>query len=544
MFKKIKQKINAKLVGRFEVDQKTLKLFCEKNKKIWDKLAAGPENAAEDRGTIFIGLFMVEKWITWLQPKMLYAKGLEKATGCRPVVTDWEYNEDLIDFYASYGISYLSMKQEMFQNMAGCLYGIFRAAGFFLFGGSGKKMAQLTYQGMEVGHFMFDTIIRTNKDIYTVRNARTKTCIKKIWTGFWTLHTLSKVCKKYNPKYYFYDDLVFDEGMMITLLKSKGVEICSCGLNGQPLHMELGVGEISWTAFDRGVLVEKLKKMSKEEKEEYIQAADELLLERFQAKNGDERDSKAAFIGKKDGSKEELEQYLHLHKGRKNVVVCCHTLSECAHCCNEQVFEDTYTWVEETMKMVRDKENANWIIKEHPIAEMKYGETGIIKGLFDKYKSDNMFLFPNEYNSALIGQLADVVITIYGTVGCEYSCLGIPVVLAGKAVYSGFGYTVDAFTREKYEQVLDRIQDIEPLNEEQTRKAKLIFTYQNRRADVKMQDFTRKMIEYNWKMDTAHMNEGDIGKLNSEVLSYIMEHVTEEELYHSDYYTAGFTEVS
>lgn len=534
MVNKIKQKMNAKLEGRFEVDEKVLKSFCEKNKKIW-----GKSEGQNGQGNIFIGLFMVEKWITWLQPKMLYAKGLEKTTGCRPIVIDWEYNENLIDFYGSYGMDYISMKQEMFRDFTGCLYGMLRAAAFFLFGGTGKKMAQMKYKGMEVGHFMYDTIIRTNREIYTIRKARNKICIKKIWTGFWTLHTLSKLYKAYKPGYYLYDDLVFDEGMMITLLRKNGVHICKCELNGLPMHMELGVGEISWTSFDRVLLTKKIEKMTTEEKEEYIQAADRLLEERFQAKNGDARDSKAAFIGKKDGSKKELEEYMKLHKGRKNIVVCCHTLSECAHCCSEQVFEDTYTWIEETMKLVRDNDNANWIIKEHPIGEMKYGEVGIVSGLYEKYKSDNLFLFPVQYNSALIAQLADVIITIYGTVGCEYSCLGIPVVLAGKAVYSGFGYTIDAFTREKYEQVLNRIQDIGPLNEEQIREAKLIFTYQNRRSDIEMDDFTKKMVACNWDMDTAHMNEGDIGKLNTEVLSYIMENISETELYQSDYYRAG-----
>lgn len=536
MFRRIKQKLIAKLEGKFEIDEETLEKFCQKNKNIWKKNTTQIEN-----GCIFIGLFMVEKWITWLQPKMLYTKGLEKSTGCRPIVIDWEYNEKLIDFYTSYGMEYVSMKQEMFQDIIGCLYGIFRAIVFFVFGGSGKKMAHMKYQGMEVGHFMYDTIIRTNREIYTIRNARNKICIKKIWTGFWTLHTLSRLYKVYKPKYYFYDDLVFDEGMMITLLKRNGVEILKCELNGLPMHMELEVGEISWTSFDRVLLTKKIEKMSMEEKEEYIQAADQLLMERFQAKNGDSRDSKAAFIGKKDGSKEELQEYMKLHKGRKNIVICCHTLSECAHCCSEQVFEDTYTWVEETMKMVRDKDNANWIIKEHPIAEMKYGEVGIINDLYEKYKSDNLFLFPKQYNSALIAQLADVVITIYGTVGYEYSCLGIPVVLAGKAVYSGFGYTIDAFTKEKYEQVISRIQDIEPLNEEQIREAKLVFTYQIRRSDIEMDEFTKEMIQYNWEMDTAHMNEGDIGKLNTEVLSYIMENISEAKLYQSDYYRAGIS---
>lgn len=550
VFGKIKRKLQGKLAGKFEIDEQILQEFCETNAKRWNVTAADtaktdaakPDKGKADRGKkgcIFIGLFMVEKWIPWLQPKMLYSKGLEEKSGCKPIVIDWEYNEQLVRFYASYGIDYISLKQEMFGDFAGCLYGLCRALGFFLFGGTGKKMAAMNYKGLEAGHFMFDTVIRTNQEIYTIRRARNKICVKKVWTGFWTLHTLDKLCRKYQPEYYFFDDLVYDEGMIATLLKARGAKVCKCELNGTQLHPAMENGEIYWPDFERQMLTDMIEGLSEAERKEYREAADKLLSDRFQAKNGDVRDSKAAFIGKKEADREELEKKMGLHKGRKNVVVCCHTLSESAHRCSEQAYEDTYTWVEETMKFVRDKNNANWIIKVHPIAAMKYGEGGVVEGLYEKYKSDNLFLFPDEYNSALVGQLADAVITIYGTVGCEYSCLGIPVILAGKAVYSGFGYTVDAFTREEYEKVLAGVQNVEPLTEEQKAMAKLVFTCQNRRKEVEKDSFAMKITEFIWQMDSAYMAGESMRKLNGDALVYVGKEVSAEELRQTDYYQGG-----
>ena len=537
VFGKIKKRMEDKLAGKFEIEEQELCQFCKKNLKYWN---AGENKESEsENGTIFIGLFMVEKWIPWLLPKMLYSKGLEKSTGCCPIVIDWEYNEQLVQFYSSYGIGYISLKKEMFKNFTGCLYGMLRTAGFFLFQGNGKRMSQMKYQGMELGHFMFDTVIRTNQEIYTIRTARNKTCLKKVWTGFWTLHTLSVVCKKYKPKYYYFDDLVYDEGMIVTFLSNKECQIYKCELNGTQLHPKMENGEIYWPDFEREILKEDIRTLKEEEKQEYIEIADKLLSDRFQAKNGDVRDSKAAFIGKKEGSREVLAEKMGLHKNRKNVVICCHTLSESAHRCSEQVFEDTYTWVEETMKMVRDNENANWIIKVHPIAAMKYGEGGVVEGLYEKYKSDNLFLFPDEYNSALVGQLADVVITIYGTVGCEYSCLGIPVILAGKAVYSGFGYTVDAFTRTEYEKALDNVQNIQPLTEKQKNMAKLVFTCQSRRKEVEKDAMASKMTDLIWKMDTEYMAGKSLKQLNAEALRYLRTEVSIEDLIQSDYYKKG-----
>lgn len=532
---KIQNLITKKLHVNFEIDQEILERFCSENKKIWQKSSQD----AEKEGSIFIGLFMVEKWVAWLEPKILYAKGIEQSTGYKPIVIDWEYNEELVKLYDSYGMGYISLKKEMFINPLGLLYGAYRALAFYLTGASGHKLANLRYQGIELGHFMYDTIIRTNQEIYTVRDTKTKICAKKVITGFWTLHTLNRLCKKYQPKHYLFDDLVYDEGMIVTFLKNQGVHISGYDCFGYYYEPRFESGMIYWPDYERSLLIDKLDSLTEEQQEEYITAADQLLDDRFHARNGVVRDSKAAFVGKKEATREELGKIMGLHPDRKNVVICCHTLSESAHRCSKQVFEDTFTWVEETMKIVRDMDNVNWIVKVHPIAALKYGEGGIVEGLYEKYKSDNLFLFPDEYNSALVGTLADTVITIYGTVGCEYSCLGIPVVLAGKAVYSEFGYTIDAYDLEKYKEVLRTIENIQPLTEEQKRQAKQVFTYQNRKKDIIRDAFMQKLVDFIWKLDTDYMAGESLKRLNSETLCYMMDEVSKDTLCNTIYYQTG-----
>ena len=58
-----------------------------------------------------------------------------------------------------------------------------------------------------------------------------------------------------------------------------------------------------------------------------------------------------------------------------------------------------------------------------------YGESDEVQKLFEKYKSDYMFYFPEEYSGELVKELADVIVTVQGTAGYEYTCFGIPVVL-------------------------------------------------------------------------------------------------------------------
>ena len=48
----------------------------------------------------------------------------------------------------------------------------------------------------------------------------------------------------------------------------------------------------------------------------------------------------------------------------------------------------------------------------------------------------------------------DVVVTCGGTIGLEFAYMGKPVVLAAKAPYSGFGFTIEPNSVEDYEGLL------------------------------------------------------------------------------------------
>ncbi len=526
-----------KILGKFETDAKILQEYCETNSDLWEK-------QTDNKGYLFVGLFMVEKWMPWLTQKLVFAKGLEQKTGCKPVVTDWEYNADLEKLYASYGMEFVSLKKEMFASPMRCLYGLLKAVSFVLLKGTGKAMVSMKYKDAKVGQFMYDTIIRTNQDIYTIRNARNKICFKKVWTTYWFMSTLNKIYKKYCPTHYVFDDLIYDEGMIVEYMRSMGTTAINGTMDSRLLLPDYTKETVYWPDFDKVVMEKELAALSEEDKKDYIERAQKALDDRFHGRNGDARDSKAAFTGKKEATREELTSVMGLDPKKKNVVFCSHTLSESAHRCSVQAYEDTYTWMEETMKFVRDNDSANWIIKVHPVAALKYGEGNVLESLYEKYKSPNLFLFPDEYNSALVGTLADVVVTIYGNAGSEYSCLGIPVVLAGKSIYSGCGYTIDAFTREQYEKVLSNVNAIEPMTKEQTDTAKIIFTYLSGRINRDLDSFSEDMIAWNWKFDAEMMAGHSVRELNSQVMQFIMKYCETNDIKNTKWYRNGKMELT
>ncbi len=532
----IGNKFRAKIHEEFQIDKELLGKFCKENEKLW----ADNKSTLKKDTYIVIGMFMVEKWIPWLEPKLLYAKGIQERTGEKIVILDWGYNEEMEKFYQSYGIEFVSLKDRMFRNPAGCLSGLFKAVLFYLAGGDGTKMSHLKYKGCEVGHFMYDNTVRTNQDIYTIRNVRNKVCFKKVWTSYWLLSSLDKVYKKYVPSHYLFDDLVYDEGMIVEVLRNRQVGMSKYTLEGQKQCPDWKKGTVYWPDFEQQMYKEWLDALTEDEKKKFIIEADKKLEERFRAENGNVRDSKIAFLGKKEASREELSRHMGLHADRKNVIICCHTLSESAHRCSEQVYEDTISWIEETMKLVRNNPKANWIVKVHPIGATKYGEVNVVESLYEKYKSDNLFLFPDDYNSALVGQLADAVITIYGTVGGEYSCLGIPVILAGKAAYSCLGYTVDAFTKEKYENVLENINDyIEPLSDDKKEQAKLYFMYSLRKTRIESDAFGTEIYSQWWDFDTALNSGKAVEEYNNRALKYIQQYMRQNDIKETACYVAG-----
>ena len=528
-------KIRGKIRDDFQIDTQLLEQFCEENRKLWKD-----NSEFSKEKYIVIGMFMVEKWIPWFESKLLYAKGIQERTGGKIVVLDWGYNEELIKLYNSYGIEFVSLKEKMFKNRSGCLNGIFKAVKMYVAGGKGTKLCAMKYKGCDIGHFMYDNTVRTIQDIYTIRNVRNKACFKKVWTSYWLLSSLDKVYKAYPPAHYVFDDLVYDEGMIIEVLRNRQVEISSYTLQGQNLIPDWKKATIYWPDFEQKMYFDWLESKNADDRKLLIEEADKKLAERFRAENGNVRDSKIAFLGKKEADREELSKFMGLHPERKNVIICCHTLSESAHRCSEQVYEDTYSWIEETMKLVRNNTKVNWIVKVHPIGATKYGEVNVVESLYEKYRSENLFLFPDEYNSALVGKLADAVITIYGTVGGEYSCFGIPVILAGKAAYSGLGYTIDAFTKEKYEKILENAdQYIKPLNEEQKEKAKLYFMYSLRKNQIDADAFGTELYEQWWDFDTALNSGKPVKEYNNRALKYLQKYMLQNDMKETACYVAG-----
>jgi hypothetical protein len=103
-----------------------------------------------------------------------------------------------------------------------------------------------------------------------------------------------------------------------------------------------------------------------------------------------------------------------------------------------------------------------------------------------------LFICPKDLSPASVIDVASAIVTAQGTVGIEYSCMGIPVVLAGKPFYAEFGFTIEPDSIEEYRTTLRDIKKLTRLSEDQKTIAKKVFT-----AFMRMQQTDTSLIDSN-----------------------------------------------
>ncbi|NBH85001.1 hypothetical protein D7X88_17215 [bacterium C-53] len=170
-----------------------------------------------------------------------------------------------------------------------------------------------------------------------------------------------------------------------------------------------------------------------------------------------------------DARKKKIEcdnaaEEMRLDRKKKNVFIMAHCLSDAPHTSERLLFKDYYEALKETLCIASKIKNVNWILKIHPDFERYHGDNGV--RLLREYGGDNIALFDNRWSNEVAYRLADVMITVRGTIGVEASAYGIPVVLTGESWYSKFGFTINAFSREKYTKVLNNLHRIRRLSDE------------------------------------------------------------------------------
>jgi calcineurin-like phosphoesterase family protein len=176
------------------------------------------------------------------------------------------------------------------------------------------------------------------------------------------------------------------------------------------------------------------------------------------------------------------------------VLIACHVFKDGPHHSRNHIFDDYFQWLDETLEAAKKNTSTLFIIKEHP-SSAYYKENGIVDSLLTKHYSSNLVNYKLINDKSSLLNRIDGLITHSGTLGIEYSAIGIPVMLAGKPFYSDFGFTIDFKTKADYLNYVSNVNGIKKMNRYQIRFAKLIFYSYHQMAFLFESDENYELIQ-------------------------------------------------
>lgn len=180
--------------------------------------------------------------------------------------------------------------------------------------------------------------------------------------------------------------------------------------------------------------------------------------------------------------RESLVRRYGLDPHKKIAVLFAHIMWDANLFFGEDLFRKGFgEWLVESVKVMRENKEINWLIKVHPANLFKHNLEGIqgeyreiaeIKDHLGQVPDNIKIIYPEDnLNPLALFKIIDYGITVRGTIGAELPCFGVTVLTAGTGRYSGRGFTNDSSTRKEYLDKLAALQTLPPLGAEAKRRA-------------------------------------------------------------------------
>lgn len=148
------------------------------------------------------------------------------------------------------------------------------------------------------------------------------------------------------------------------------------------------------------------------------------------------------------------KEKLFAGKFKYKVFIFTHVLVDAPHCYRQALYPDYEIWLRETLKIASQRKDCLWIIKPHP-SDKFYQLKTTAAGIYNDFKQyDNIRLFPANIQTAdLVGEI-DAAVTVRGTAAIEYSCVGVPVITAGRSTFDEGQFCLTPLTIAEYKDTL------------------------------------------------------------------------------------------
>lgn len=337
--------------------------------------------------------------------------------------------------------------------------------------GSKKKLIQIKYKNIECGNSIYDEIIRSNTGRYfDCFDISFEAYYQFIKSAFIVIEKAYQIFGRRKPAYIITTECDYEKGLFASVAVFMGAQLVISSPDyasvdtvlqispGQALFKDIMLGDLLRRNIEiyleKNAVKNAVKNTVKETEKET------------------EKENQNYFILKTEEQPQNniLEQ-IGIKNNKKNVFIMLHALSdEVREAYRHNIYADYNEWYVDTLRIIKQIDDVNWIIKDHPMSRFFHQED-YIRSVFEKNKKEHMYWCDRKISGMQIKEAADCVITCAGDVGIEYWAYGIPTITVSKAYYCNWGISYNLETLKEYENTLKNIKNIPSPKAESIKRA-------------------------------------------------------------------------
>lgn len=339
-----------------------------------------------------------------------------------------------------------------------------------------EDLIKFEIDGINFGNLIYDSVLYMKFATIRTIDDNVLNCLKKF---FWYRYVVQDIIKKYRIETSIFSQGVigFMGGVFTRYLLQNGIEtMCHLGAGHVILKKFQTLNDLGQATFSPDPRYLTLMKNWPDDT--ILKLADEYLEYRFNKEVFDISHevvfdhSKLLFK-----SREEFALHFGLNPSKRLVFVMLHSLNDWprSYFDKPMIYRDYYDWLEKTLEISKTVESVNWVFKEHPSSELYPTEDFDLNAMFKSVQYPHIRFLNNkaDFGAVSLRYIADTIITCCGSAGLEYACVGVPCVLGGPSSYSGLGFTIEPCDVTEYEEQLRHLADLDRLNTDQIKTAKL-----------------------------------------------------------------------
>lgn len=346
------------------------------------------------------------------------------------VISEYKYKKFVNKVFNIFGIENNLLINFQYQNLKISIISLYLTiTSIFkiLFFGFDWFVDSFKIKDIKLGDLIYDRFIRKNHE-FIKPSCLKISFIRLIFLSIYKLLVLEKIIKENKVKFSLISSITYISISTLILRLSIKHKVLVIYLAGD--HFTLIKNSFKEGDIIKKFIIKEKKKYNKKklflESKKYYQNRIEgkLNVKKFNQKNYFEHDELNWKNQKKN--KKFINQIKKIKKNfSKTVLYAPHNFAESNHRCGDLLFRDFFQQTEETLKFANNNKNILWLLKIHPYSKIKYDEEKIAKKLFEKYKSSNIIIAPNNINNIKLFDLSDLVVSSRGTICLEAASHGV-----------------------------------------------------------------------------------------------------------------------